>query len=102
MRKYLVQAHRQLGRIALLEERIPDAERHLALAAGQAGDLQSPLVAWRVHAAFRDLYLATGREDEARNSAGVARQILEALAGQAPEALGRSILSSQAYESLGS
>jgi tetratricopeptide (TPR) repeat protein len=99
-RKHLALALRQLGRIAILEERMSDAERDLLAAAKAVGDLQAPLAAWRVYAGLGALYDATGRRDRARTSYGTARQLLTMLAERAPLTLGPSILASEAFRDL--
>ncbi len=99
-RKHLALSLRQLGRIALKEDRVAEAETHLNAAAEQTRDLQAPLAAWRIYATMGDLYAVTRREDQARTSFRTALQLLNFLAERSPEALGRSILGSQQVRAL--
>ena len=99
-RKHLALALRQLARIALKEDRVADAERHLNAAVEQTSDLQAPLAAWRIYVSLGDLYRVTRRADQARTSYGTALQLLRFLAERAPEALGRSILGSEQVRGL--
>ena len=99
-RKHLALALRQLGRIALKEDRVAEAETHLNAAAEQTRDLQAPLAAWRIYATMGELYAATRRADQARTSFGTALQLLNFLAERSPEDLGRSILGSEQVRAL--
>jgi tetratricopeptide (TPR) repeat protein len=94
-RKHLALALRQLARVALKEDRVADAEKHLTAAVEQTRDLQAPLAAWRIYASLGELYQATHRAEQARTSYGTALQLLKFLAERAPDALGRSILESE-------
>jgi len=101
-RKYCAQSSLLLGRIALREDKIAEAERYLTAAVDHTKDLQTPVMAWRTHAALGDLCRATHRDDEARDNYGAAHQLLLLMAEQAPEAMGRSILESEEARALGS
>ena len=100
VRKYLALAHRQLGRIALMEDRIPEAERHLNTATEQTKDLQIPLAAWKVNVSLGELYRATHRQDEAATCFGAAAQLLRHIAEQSPEPMQHSILTSEQFRAL--
>ena len=100
-RKHLALAHRQLGRIALLESNIADAEKHLNKAIDLTSDLQAPLAAWRSYLSAADLYDATHRSDQAATSRATALQILKNLAESADEGMGAAILQSKTVRDLG-
>jgi len=100
-RKYCAQANLLLGRIALTEDQITDAERYLTAAIAHTNDLQSPIMAWKTYAALGDLHRATHRDDEARDDYGAAHQLLLLMAEQSPEPLRKSILASEEARSLG-
>jgi len=100
-RKHLALAHRQLGRIALLEDHVAEAERHLDTAVDLTRDLQSPLAAWRCYLSLGDLYAATHRPDEAAVSRATALQVLRNLADNADVDARASILQSEAVRDLG-
>jgi tetratricopeptide (TPR) repeat protein/predicted Ser/Thr protein kinase len=101
-RKYSALSSLLLGRIALAEDEIADAERYLTAAVDCTKDLQAPVMAWRTYAALGDLYRLTHRDDEARDNDGAARQLLLLMAEQSSESLGKSILASKETRSLGS
>jgi tetratricopeptide (TPR) repeat protein len=99
-RKHLALALRQLGRIALRQEQVAEAEGHLKGAVETTADLQAPLAAWRAHASLGDLYRATHRADRARTAYGTALQLLRDLAENAPGTLRVSILESRQVRGL--
>ncbi len=100
-RKYCALSSLLLGRIALVEDRIADAERHLKVAVDHTKDLQAPVIAWRTYAALGDLHRATHRDDEAKDDYGAARQLVLLMAEQSSESLGKSILASEEARALG-
>ena len=100
-RKYCAQSSLLLGRIALTEDKIADAERYLTAAVDHTKDLQAPVMAWKTYAALGDLHRATHRDDEARDDYGAARQLLLLMAEQSPEPLRKSILASKEARALG-
>jgi tetratricopeptide (TPR) repeat protein len=101
VRKYCAQSSLLLGRIALTEDKIADAERYLTAAVDHTKDLQAPVMAWKTYAALGDLHRATHRDDEARDNYGAARQLLLLMAEQSPEPLSKSILASEEARALG-
>jgi len=101
VRKYCAQSSLLLGRIALTEDKIADAERYLTAAVDHTKDLQAPVMAWKTYAALGDLHRATHRDDEARDDYGAARQLLLLMAEQSPEPLRKSILASEEARTLG-
>jgi tetratricopeptide (TPR) repeat protein len=100
-RKHLALAHRQLGRIALLENNVADAEKHLNKAIDLTSDLQAPLAAWRSYLSAAELYDATHRSDQAATSRATALQILKNLAENADEETSAAILQSKTVRDLG-
>jgi tetratricopeptide (TPR) repeat protein len=100
-KKYLAQAHAQLGRVALACGELESAQRELELARDLVGSLQAPLAAWKIHSALADVYDATGRSDDARTWRVSALQILRFLAIHAPEPLRDGILQGPAARRLG-
>jgi hypothetical protein len=96
------QSNLLLGRIALTEDNIADAERHLTAAVDHTKDLQAPVMAWRIYSALGDLCRVTHRDDEASDNYGAAHQLLLLMAEQAPKTMGRSILESKEARTLGS
>ena len=98
--KHLALSHRQLGRIALLEDRIPEAEKHLLKAVELTRDREAPLASWRAHLSLAELYEATSRREEAAASYKTALHILSYLAENAAEREKSSILGSKLVRDL--
>jgi len=93
-RKYMAQAHAQLGRIAMAADELGAAERHLRQATDLVADLTAPLIVWKIQSAMADFYQATRRYDDARTWRVSALQILRFLALHAPEKLQDRMLAS--------
>ncbi len=99
-RKHLALAHRQLGRVALLEDHVAAAEKHLRIAVDLTRDLQAPLAAWRCNLSLGDLFAATHRPDEAAVSRATALQLLRNLADNADSDTRTALLKSKTVRDL--
>lgn len=98
--KHLAIAHQKLGKIALLEDRIPDAERHLRRAVELTRDREAPLASWRAHLSLAGLTQATNRGEEAAGSYKTTLHILSYLAENAAERERETILGSKLVRDL--
>jgi len=98
--KHLAIAHQKLGKVALLEDRIPDAEKHLRKAVELTRDREAPHASWRTHLSLAELYQATNRPEEAAASCKTALHILGYLAENASERERETILGSKLVRDL--
>jgi hypothetical protein len=79
-RKYVAWAHKLLGDIAALEERIEDSQGHYADALGIFERYPCPTIAWKVLKAASDLARRQKDDSAAANFLGQARAVVQSLA----------------------
>jgi tetratricopeptide (TPR) repeat protein len=79
-RKYLAWAHKLLGDIAALEERIQDGERHYATALGILQPHPCPTIAWKILKAAAELAQRQKDDSAAANFLGQAQAVVQSLA----------------------
>ena len=79
-RKYIAWAHKLLGDIAALEERIQDGERHYATALGILQPHPCPTIAWKILKAAAELAQRQKDDSAAANFLGQAQAVVQSLA----------------------
>ncbi|HLK65082.1 MAG TPA: AAA family ATPase [Bryobacteraceae bacterium] len=96
-RKYMVEAHRLLARIAMAERDTDAAEAHLNTALQIVRDFPAPLAAWKAHLAMGRLQAQLGRQEAARAAFAEAASVIRQIAGNiADERLRQIFLASEA------
>jgi tetratricopeptide (TPR) repeat protein len=79
-RKYIAWAHKLLGDIAALEERVEDGERHYATALGVLQRYPCPTIAWRILKAAAELARRRKDDSAAASFLGQSRAVVQSLA----------------------
>jgi tetratricopeptide (TPR) repeat protein len=80
-RKYVAWAHKLLGDIAALEERVEDGERHYATALGVLRRHPCPTIEWKILKAAAELARRQRNDSAGADFLGRARAVVQSLAG---------------------
>jgi len=80
-RKHMAWAHKILGDIAALEERVDDGESHYATAVGILVRHPCPIIEWKILRAAAELARRQKDDSAAANFLGRARAVVQSLAG---------------------
>jgi tetratricopeptide (TPR) repeat protein len=98
-RKYMVDAHRLLARIALAESDLAVAESELNSALRILQAYPAPLAAWKTHLAMGQLQARLGRPEDARAAFAEAASVVRCISGNiSDEPLRQIFLSSAAVQ----
>jgi len=80
-RKHVAWAHKLLGDIAALDERVADGQRHYATALGVLQRHACPIIEWKILSAAAELAQRQKNDSAAADFLGRARAVVQSLAG---------------------